>query len=273
MDGLCGHQTWAGLVEAGYRPGDRLLYRRNPMLRGDDVADLQRRLSGLGFDTGRVDGIFGDVTAAALSEFQRNAGLPADGIFGQATAVELTRLQSPGSVPHLVTGVREREKLRQTQQGVARTSVALGDIGDMGATSSALAHHLRQRGAKVVLLNHPDGSRLAAEANAARVELYLGLALDPGVDAVTTAYYTGYTYESPGGRHLAEIIQARVPSALGLSNGGTRGMALPVLRETRMPAVLCELGPPAWVVERSAILAQALGSAIEEWCSASHEAE
>ena len=52
------------------------------MLRGDDVAELQQRLSAFGFDTGRVDGIFGDMTSAALGEFQRNAGVPVDGIAG-----------------------------------------------------------------------------------------------------------------------------------------------------------------------------------------------
>ena len=73
VDGVCGRQTWSALVEAGRRLGDRFLYRRSPMLRGDDVAELQQRLSALGFDTGRVDGIFGDLTSAALGEFQRNA--------------------------------------------------------------------------------------------------------------------------------------------------------------------------------------------------------
>ncbi len=62
VDGLCGPQTWAAVVESGYRLGDRLLYRRRPMLRGDDVAELQRRLNGLGFDAGREDGILGDDT-------------------------------------------------------------------------------------------------------------------------------------------------------------------------------------------------------------------
>ena len=58
-DGVCGPQTWSALVEAGRVLGDRLLYYRNPMLRGDDVATLQRQLGALGFDAGRVDGIFG----------------------------------------------------------------------------------------------------------------------------------------------------------------------------------------------------------------------
>src|SRR5205807_2860203 len=44
VDGLCGAQTWAALVEAGWRLGDRLLYQASPFLRGDDVAELQRRL-------------------------------------------------------------------------------------------------------------------------------------------------------------------------------------------------------------------------------------
>ena len=65
------------------------------MLRGDDVAELQQRLCTLGFDTGRVDGIFGDATVRALDEFQRNAGLPVDGIVGGATLQELVRLGEP----------------------------------------------------------------------------------------------------------------------------------------------------------------------------------
>jgi N-acetylmuramoyl-L-alanine amidase len=94
VDGICGPQTWNTLVEASFRLGDRFLFRRTPMQRGDDVADLQLRLSTLGFDTGRVDGIFGDLTSRALAEFQRNAGLPVDGILGGATLGELMRLES-----------------------------------------------------------------------------------------------------------------------------------------------------------------------------------
>src|SRR5271163_3882948 len=48
--GTCDEWTWAALVEAGYHLGDRILYRQAPMLRGDDVAELQHRLSALGFD-------------------------------------------------------------------------------------------------------------------------------------------------------------------------------------------------------------------------------
>ena len=59
VDGIVGSETWRSLVEAGYRLGDRMVYHRVPMMRGDDVAELQARLNSLGFDTGKVDGIFG----------------------------------------------------------------------------------------------------------------------------------------------------------------------------------------------------------------------
>ncbi len=99
-------------MEAGFPLGDRFLYRRTPMLRGDDVAELQQRLCTLGFDTGRVDGIFGDATVRALGEFQRNAGLPVDGIVGGATLQELMRLESRHHEPELVSAVRARAALR-----------------------------------------------------------------------------------------------------------------------------------------------------------------
>ena len=37
IDGACGPQTWSALVEAGRALGDRFLYRRTPMLRGDEI--------------------------------------------------------------------------------------------------------------------------------------------------------------------------------------------------------------------------------------------
>ena len=40
VTGVCDGPTWSVLVEAGYHLGDRLLYLRTPMLRGDDVTAL-----------------------------------------------------------------------------------------------------------------------------------------------------------------------------------------------------------------------------------------
>ncbi len=174
VDGVCGRQTWSALVEAGRRLGDRFLYRRSPMLRGDDVAELQQRLSALGFDTGRVDGIFGDLTSAALGEFQRNAGLPVDGIAGAATVSELLRFGSRHDGSELVASVRDRERLRQAPRTLAGRRVAIGEEGGLAATVGAVRRLLVSHGALVTTHHHPEGSIQASEANAARAEVFVG---------------------------------------------------------------------------------------------------
>lgn len=265
VDGICGRQTWDTLVEAGFRLGDRFLYRRTPMVRGDDVAELQQRLGALGFDTGRVDGIFGDATSFALGEFQRNAGLPVDGILGATTLRELLRVQARHQQPELVSTVRDRERLRQAPPTLVGRHVAVGEGGGLGTTVGALRRRLVSSGAQVTSLHHPDGSIQAQAANAARVDVYLALRLDPDHPGCTTSFYSGYRYESPGGRRLADLVQQEVPPALGVPDHRVQGMSLPVLRETRMPAVIVEVGPAAVVVEHGPALADALASALMAW--------
>ncbi len=234
-------------MEAGFRLGDRFLYLRQPMLRGDDVAELQRRLSALGFDTGRVDGIFGGLTAAGVAEFQRNLGLPVDGILGAGTLRELRRVMPRTSSSELVSTVRDRERLRNAPRTLHGRRVAIGEEGGLDALVTAVRRRLTAGGATVVPLHHPAGSVQASAANASEVEVYVGLRLDPDRAGCTAAYYAGYNTESPGGRRLAETIHALVAAALEVTPSGVEGMSIPVLRETRMPAVICEFDPrPSW---------------------------
>lgn len=239
------------------------------MQRGDDVAELQRLLGSLGFDAGRVDGIFGNATARALSEFQRNAGLTVDSIFGRGTLSELVRLQTRNEAPELVALVRERELLRRSPRTLGGRRIAVGETGGLAAAVSSVARTLTADGAQVVALQHTDGSRLAEEANNALVDVYLGLGLDLEASRFTTSYYSGFRYESAGGRRLAELMQASVPAALGLQDGGAHGMSVPVLRETKMTAVVLEMGPPSLVVEQAAKLGQALRKALATWVAES----
>jgi len=264
VDGICGRQTWSALVEAGRRLGDRFLYRRSPMLRGDDVAELQQRLSALGFDSGRVDGIFGDLTSGALGEFQRNAGLPVDGIAGAATVSELLRFGSRHDGSELVSAVRDRERLRQAPRTLDGLRVSLGEEGGLGVTVGAVRRVLASQGALVTTHHHPEGSIQASEANAAEAEAFIGIRLgtEPGCSA---SYYSGYRYSSPGGRRLAELLHVALATTLVLPDLGTRGMSLPLLRETRMPAVICEISPASVMVERSAVVARAFLDSLAEW--------
>jgi N-acetylmuramoyl-L-alanine amidase len=264
-DGIVGEQTWSSLVEAGYALGDRWLYQTSPMVRGDDVGLLQRRLSALGFHNGRVDAIFGPATALAVREFQRNAGLVVDGIVGPATLEALARLgkRSATEADVDVATVAERVKLRQAPPTLQGRRVAIVDCGGAAALAASLGRGLLQAGAVTVPIPHPDPSAQAAAANGAEVEVVVavGLRAEPGC---RTAYYSG-SGESVGGKRLAEIIQERLPAAAAIPDDGVHGMALAMLRETKMPAVLCELGPAASVVEHSSAVAVALAEALAAW--------
>jgi N-acetylmuramoyl-L-alanine amidase len=266
-NGTCDQPTWQLLVEAGYRLGDRLLYLQAPMLRGDDVAELQLRLSSLGFDAGRVDGIFGPETETALAEFQRNAGLPTDGIAGTATIGELCRLGTMADRSDPVATVKEREQLRQAPRALHGRRVVVGDLGGLDALTTALARLLRRAGGDVITLHEPDGSLQAAAANRFDAELYIGIASNV---SSSTSYFATVGFESTGGRLLAELCARRVGTVLGVNQPPCEvvGMRLPILRETRMPAVLCRLGPPEAVVRHTAEFARILADAVREWVGA-----
>lgn len=278
VDGVCGTDTWAALVEAGWRLGDRPLFLTRPLLRGDDVAELQRRLGSLGFDAGRVDGIFGERTERALRDFQRNGGLVTDSICGPATLMALSRLggtrpgEGPGLASSSIASVRERERHRRRPPSLSGRTIAVGEAGGLDALVRAVANAIAAVGGTPVLVQHPDESAQAAQANAIEADAYVGLSVvasaevDGPPEGCTTAYYRSPSgWESPEGRRLAEVMQCALVPVLGATDGGVRGMAVPVLRETRMPAVLAELGAPAVVVARTADLATAVTEALQQW--------
>ena len=94
VDGLVGADTFRRLEEARWQLGDRVLWfsAAHPHA-GDDVLELQKRLKQLGFFRGRVVGIFGRETDAALREFQQEYGIIADGTCGLNTVVALRRIE------------------------------------------------------------------------------------------------------------------------------------------------------------------------------------
>jgi N-acetylmuramoyl-L-alanine amidase len=262
IDGVCGRQTWSALVDAGWRLGDRLLYERAPMLRGDDVAGLQARLGGLGFLEDRVDGILGPRTRRALEDFQRNSGLTVDGICGPETIGELVRLgaRTPTAVK---AGVVERERLRVAPRQLAGRRVLVGDLGGVAALAAAIERALHGAGATASTTSHPDGSEQAQEANQLGADLYIGLTVG---DTPRCAYYATEGFTSEGGQRLATLLAAEMGGPAVLARPvAVEGMRLAVLRETRMPAVVCELAPARAVVEHGAELALVVRDTLGLW--------
>lgn len=264
VDGLVGEDTWQELIEASHSLGDRVLYLRYPFLRGDDVRALQSRLNLLGFDAGREDGIFGEGTNRALREFQRNVGLAEDGILGGTTLDALTRLRPVAAGPGRAE-VSEAEALRHLHVSLEGTRVAVdaghggGDPGGRGSNglteaaaafdlAHALAEELRSRGATPVLLRAKDTApsteqraKAANEAQAAAlVAIHLNAHTDASAEGASSYYFGREGWSSQAGRRLAELIQEELTTTLGLKDGRTHPKSLPLLRETRMPAVQVE---------------------------------
>jgi N-acetylmuramoyl-L-alanine amidase len=259
VDGVVGPHTWQELVEAGWRLGDRPLYLAIPPMRGDDVSALQGRLNALGFDAGRADGIFGRNTDQGVRAFQREYDIPEDGIFGPRSLAGLIglRVDRPGTAAGL------REELRRVERMGARNALVVVDPGhggvDPGHTgpggtreadvcwdlAERIAEQLSRSGAHVRFTRTeaegPDVAERARRANDLDAELFLSLHLNshprPSAEGASTYYFGG----SRAGEVLAEGIQGRLV-ALGLGDCRAHARSYPILKETRMPAVLVEPG-------------------------------
>lgn len=259
VDGICGPLTWGSLIEAGHHLGDRLLYLHAPMLRGDDIAEVQRRLGALGFDAGRIDGILGPETAAAVEEFQRNVGLVPDGICGRETILALCSLSDRLDHAHSVHALREQEALRGAPPTLAGWRVAVGEQGGLDVVTAALRRILAEHGATVLTVHDPDWSRHARQANSFAAGVYLGVMLREAPSDV--CFFATDGFESHPGHELA----CRIADQLTDRAPQVRGMRLPVLRETRMPAVLCRLDQRRWLNRRTPRVAREVTTALTAW--------
>jgi N-acetylmuramoyl-L-alanine amidase len=251
-------------VEASWKLGDRLLVLVAPNMRGDDVGELQATLGRIGFDCGRVDGIFGPRTAGALEDFQRNSGLLVDGVCGPITVRALQILaRQTGSGPGVST-LRELEALTSTTRSLTDLRVVVGQFGGLSSLSRRLVQALRLRSATVAASDEPDAAAQAAAANRFAANVYIGFeATVEGGSSVH--YYAVPQFESAGGRLLATTIAGECAARIDGFAPEVRGMRLPVLRETRMPAVLVTLGDIQLVVDHVPYLVTSVVAAIERW--------
>ena len=64
---------------------------------GEEVRQIQTKLTELGYFTSKIDGIYGEKTKAAVTRFQRDNGLTADGIAGTKTLSALGITSSGGT--------------------------------------------------------------------------------------------------------------------------------------------------------------------------------
>ncbi len=265
VDGVCDADTWAALVEAGFFLGDRLLYSTAPMLRGDDVSDLQMRLGCLGFHSGRVDGIFGPQTRAAVGAFQRDLGLVCDAVVGPETVAAVQRLQPRGGSTS-VAGVRERIALRAID--TSSTALAFCHLTADDRLAVGVGGALIGLGLAPHLISEPTWSDGARTVNALDVDVCIALEVRPA-DSVEISYFATEGYQSHAGERLAGLIADEIPALSPWPLPIVRGMRLPILRETRAPSVHLTIGGPELVHQHRHLIATAIERAIIHWSSTS----
>ncbi len=260
-DGMVGRETWRTMVDAGHRLGDRLLYNRMPMLHGDDVADLQRRLNAIGFDTGSVDGIFGASTLRAVLDFQQNRHMAEDGIVGPEVVQELDQI-SRETAKMGRHHVRERVWLAALPHSLVGLRVFLDpfcrddhESAESWTAAGGAALTVREAGAQAFLSRSADtrpAERLRAEhANEVAADLILGFC-HPGTDTPGVFYFASAQSHSEAGSAIATGLAAR----LGVR---AAGRTMPLLRATRAPAVVVSLP------RLDSTLGRAVVRAVDEW--------
>jgi N-acetylmuramoyl-L-alanine amidase len=274
VDGIVGPQTRRVLDEARWQLGDRLLrlVPGHPLV-GDDVAWLQRRLLAMGFDIGRVDGIFGTDTDRGLREFQRNVGLMVDGICGPETYKALDRLARTvtGGAPH---AMRESEVIHRSGP-ILRGKVVVIDPAHgpadakTGPTEPTIAwdvdaaeivHDIARRitgrleamGVRTYLSRGSDSNldetARAGFVNATEADLLISLHLDahpnPQAQGVSTYYYGNDRLGgwSAVGETFAGLVQREIVARTDFLDCRTHAKTWDILRRTRMPAVRLDLG-------------------------------
>lgn len=240
-DGIVGPDTWRSLYEAGYRLGDRLVFLRRPMMRGEDIAELQSRLNSLGFDCGKVDGIFGPLTERAVLEFQRNRCLAEDGKVGPEVVTEV-QLVTRGGINQGRQAIREREWLKRLPPTLAGARVYL-DAGcrdtDEAAQSweaaSATAQAVQDAGGIPVMSRAEDSmipERVRAlRANRMGSDVIVAFMVNANDDNDAVFYFASEHSRSGAGEELAKAVASS-------TGGQVHGRANAVLKETRAPAVI-----------------------------------
>jgi len=255
VTGVVDEVTARALEESRWKLGDRSLnLQESPLMRGDDVAALQSRLSEMGFDCGRVDGIFGVRTESAVRDFQKSVGITIDGKCGPATIIALIRLTKivSGGAP---LAMRENAMQRNRGPALANKTIVLNPDGtdelvyDVAVRTEG---RLLALGASVFLtrglVNNPTESERINFANSGNADLMISLHEDvyenDKAHGVSTYYYgsDAHGVHSIVGERFASLVQREICARTDYANCRTHAKTWDLLRLTKAPTVRIDLG-------------------------------
>ena len=266
--GVINEITSRSLEEARFKLGDRVLsFNSSSVMRGDDVSNLQDRLIQMGFNCGKVDGVFGANTERAVKEFQKSVGIFSDGKCGPATLISLMRLVKTvsGGAPNQL---RESVKHSVRSPALANKVIVIdpswggeftGESAN-GVVESEIVFDLAQRlegrlialGVNVVLTRSANNSPLEIDrikvANSVNADLVIALKVDSykneNANGVATYFYgrEDKGVRSVVGERFANLMQREICARTDLLNCQTHAKSWDLLRLTVAPTVRIDLG-------------------------------
>jgi len=258
VTGELNESTERALEESRWKLGDRSLYLQNTQaMRGDDIAVLQSRLTEMGFNCGRVDGIFGELTESAVKEFQKSVGAKVDGRCGPATIIALLRLTKivSGGAPAAL-----RESANQKNRGPALANKVIVLDPSSEEHERDIVYDIAQRiegrllalGASVFLTrgaqNNPSEAERISFTNQNSADLLISLHVDryrnPAARGVATFFYGSdqHGVHSIVGERFASLVQREICARTDFLNCRTHAKTWDSLRLTKAPAVRVDLG-------------------------------
>jgi N-acetylmuramoyl-L-alanine amidase len=249
--------THAAIEEARWKLGDRSLVVDSPLMRGDDVATLQSRLIDMGFNPGRVVGIYGLITEKAVKEFQKSVGVTIDGICGPGTVMSLMRLMRTvtGGAPTQLRdqAVREKRGPALADKVIVLDPSSRADIAEIVYDiAQKIEGRLIALGVTVFLSRSatakPNESERITLSNSTDADLVISLSIDKyknvSAEGLSTYFYGSELHgiHSIVGERFATIVQRELVARTDLLNARTHAKTWDLLRLTKAPTVLLELG-------------------------------
>lgn len=119
---------------------------------GSGVKELQKKLIAAGYDVGKsgADGVYGNATANAVKQYQKDHGLTVDGIAGKNTLGSLNSVSGTSTSGTLGASVKANKALELMASGVVNSGVtAAGGTPDYTASGSG-SQETTTGGAKTV---------------------------------------------------------------------------------------------------------------------------
>jgi N-acetylmuramoyl-L-alanine amidase len=274
VDGVAGPETLRALGEAQYNLGDRPMFWQHGIdhTRGDDVSELQRQLSYLGFYYGHIDGEFGERTHLAVRELQHNLGLEPTGVADAPLIGAMARVNRSISPSHAFS-LRDYERLNQASAALKGRVVCLtaghGTSFQSSVTDKASGRPLTEKlvasdvmrrvesilsglGAEVTVVAAEDEKAVDNRVQLIRkVSPSLSISincdsLDQPLANGVSAFYWGKPetgeIRSPIGHRAAELVLKEVLARTTATDLGIHGRSWDILRLTSIPSIQLDIG-------------------------------